>query len=46
MLRDVKKSEEIIMFDKLEDILVRFDEILKELNEPSVVNRFVPSLTS
>jgi len=26
------------MFDKLEDIVVRFDEILKELNEPSVVN--------
>ncbi|MBE5921388.1 MAG: peptide chain release factor 1 [Lachnospiraceae bacterium] len=24
------------MFDKLEDILVRFDEILKELNDPSV----------
>ena len=26
------------MFDKLEDILVRFDEIMKELNDPSVVN--------
>lgn len=27
-----------MMFDKLEDILKRFDEILQELNEPSVVN--------
>ncbi len=26
------------MFDKLEDIVVRFDEILKELNDPNVVN--------
>jgi peptide chain release factor 1 len=26
------------MFDKLEDILARFDEILDELNNPSVVN--------
>ena len=26
------------MFDKLEDILVRFDEILEELNDPNIVN--------
>ena len=26
------------MFDKLDDILVRFEEVLKELNDPSVVN--------
>lgn len=26
------------MFDKLEDILVRFDEIIEELNNPTVVN--------
>ena len=26
------------MFDKLDDILVRFDEILQELNDPNVVN--------
>lgn len=26
------------MFDKLEDILVRFEEVLKELNDPAVVN--------
>ena len=26
------------MFDKLEDLLIRFEEILSELNEPSVVN--------
>lgn len=26
------------MFDKLEDILVRFDEIVKELNDPNIVN--------
>lgn len=26
------------MFDRLEDILLRFEEILQELNEPSVVN--------
>ena len=26
------------MFDKLEDILVRFEEVLKELNDPTVVN--------
>ena len=26
------------MFDKLEDLLIRFQEILDELNEPSVVN--------
>ena len=26
------------MFDKLEDILVRFEEIMNELNDPSVVN--------
>ena len=26
------------MFDKLEDILVRFEEILKELNDPNIVN--------
>lgn len=31
-------EEEIEMFDKLEDILVRYDEIMKELNDPSVVN--------
>ena len=24
------------MFDKLEDLLIRFDEILNELNEPNV----------
>ena len=29
---------ENIMFDKLEDILVRFEAILEELNDPSVVN--------
>lgn len=26
------------MFDKLEDILIRFDEILENLNDPSVIN--------
>ncbi|MGL5260326.1 MAG: peptide chain release factor 1 [Lachnospiraceae bacterium] len=26
------------MFDKLEDLIIRFDEILNELNEPTVVN--------
>ncbi len=26
------------MFDKLEDIIVRFDEIMEELNDPAVVN--------
>lgn len=26
------------MFDKLEDLLIRFEEILSELNEPTVVN--------
>ncbi len=26
------------MFDKLEDIIVRFDEIVKELNDPNIVN--------
>ena len=26
------------MFDKLEDLLIRFEEIVSELNEPSVVN--------
>ena len=26
------------MFDKLDDILVRFEEVLKELNDPAVVN--------
>ena len=26
------------MFDKLEDILIRFEEILGELNEPTVAN--------
>lgn len=26
------------MFDKLEDLLIRFEELLSELNEPSVVN--------
>ncbi len=26
------------MFDKLEDILVRLEEILNELNEPTVAN--------
>lgn len=26
------------MFDKLEDLLIRFEEIMSELNEPSVVN--------
>lgn len=26
------------MFDKLEDLLIRFEEIMGELNEPSVVN--------
>ena len=26
------------MFDKLEDILIRFEEIMGELNEPTVTN--------
>ncbi len=26
------------MFDKLEDIIIRFEEIMKELNDPAVVN--------
>lgn len=26
------------MFDKLDDMLVRFEEVLKELNDPAVVN--------
>ena len=26
------------MFDKLEDLLLRFEDIMNELNEPSVVN--------
>ena len=26
------------MFDKLDDILIRFEEILNELNDPAVVN--------
>ena len=26
------------MFDKLEDLLIRFEEILSELNEPTVTN--------
>ena len=26
------------MFDKLEDILFRYDEVLKELSEPEVLN--------
>ena len=26
------------MFDKLEDLLIRFEEIMSELNEPFVVN--------
>mgnify|MGYP006922486110 CR=1 FL=1 len=26
------------MFDKLEDLLIRFEEILSELQEPDVVN--------
>ena len=26
------------MFDRLEDLLIRFEEILSELNEPSVIN--------
>ena len=26
------------MFDKLEDLVVRFNEILEELNDPTVVN--------
>ena len=26
------------MFDRLEDLLIRFEEIMSELNEPSVVN--------
>ncbi len=26
------------MFDKLEDLLLRFEDVLNELNEPSVVN--------
>ena len=33
-----ERPEEILMFDKLEDILVRFEEILKELNDPNIVN--------
>ena len=32
------KERIIEMFDKLDDILVRFEEVLKELNDPSVVN--------
>ena len=26
------------MFDRLEDLLIRFEEIMSELNEPFVVN--------
>ena len=26
------------MFDKLEDLLIRFEEVLNELNEPTVAN--------
>ena len=26
------------MFDKLEDLLIRFEEIMSELNEPTVAN--------
>ena len=26
------------MFDRLEDLLIRFEEIMSELNEPSVIN--------
>ena len=26
------------MFDRLEDLVIRFEEIMSELNEPSVVN--------
>ena len=26
------------MFDRLEDILIRFEEIMAELNDPGVVN--------
>ena len=26
------------MFDRLEDLLIRYEEIMNELNEPSVVN--------
>ena len=33
-----QKSGGNIMFDKLEDILVRLAEILNELNEPTVAN--------
>ena len=32
------KQEEIEMFDKLEDLLIRLEEILSELNEPGVAN--------
>ena len=37
------KQEEIEMFDKLEDLLIRLEEILSELQEPDVAsdpNRF------
>jgi len=30
--------EEFVMFDKLEDTLIRFQEIIDELNDPSVIN--------
>ena len=32
------KQEEIEMFDKLEDLLIRLEEILSELQEPDVAN--------
>ena len=34
------------MFDKLDDILVRFEEVLKELNDPAVVNNKLIKVTS
>ncbi len=41
-LQDMKTFEVLFggieMFDKLDDILVRYEEILKELNDPSVTN--------
>ncbi len=33
-----ENQEEKIMFDKLEDLLIRFEEILSELQEPDVAN--------
>ena len=37
-VRIMSEGKDNKMFDKLDDILVRFEEVLKELNDPAVVN--------